>query len=176
MPPSQERLLYILRHAKAEAYDLESADAARSLSPDGESGAALVGQYAASRHRGPDAVLCSPSTRTRQTWEIVARESGWQAPVSFPAELYLASAGELMGFIQSLPETAQTALIVGHNPGLHDLCLTLANNPGHPLHQSMRLKFSPGSFAVLALEAAHWADAAPGRFRLIDYTKPSTLS
>lgn len=173
---ASDRLIYILRHAKAESYDNETDDLGRALNQDGREGAALVGRYLAQHHSAPDRVLCSPSLRTRQTWEIVAQETGWRPSVELPQQLYLASTGALFEFIQNLPESAKSVMVVGHNPGLHDFCLRAADDPHHPLYQALSLKFPPGSLAVFAAFVPTWQDVAPGRLRLLANTKPSALA
>lgn len=171
---SPERLVYILRHAKAA--DSDASDESRPLTADGREGAALVGRYLAQFQPAPERVLCSPSLRTRQTWEIVASETGWRPEVALPRSLYLASAGDLFGTIQQQPDGVGRILLVGHNPGMHDFCLKATDDPHHPLYQSLTLKFPPGSLAVFRCDIARWADAAPGRLRLLAFTKPSALA
>jgi phosphohistidine phosphatase len=67
-----------------------------------------------------DIVLSSPSARTRETLALIGIDAQWEEP------LYLAEPDTLLGIVRALPEAAQSALVVGHNPGLHELVLKLA--------------------------------------------------
>ena len=61
------RELILLRHAHAEPAAAGQDDAARPLSAIGREEAAAAGDWLRSHGARPDRVLCSPSTRTRQT-------------------------------------------------------------------------------------------------------------
>jgi phosphohistidine phosphatase len=63
-------------------------------------------------------VLCSPSLRTRQTLEAIEPSLGKGCTVELAAELYAASEQKLLERLRALPESADSVLLIGHNPGL----------------------------------------------------------
>lgn len=113
-------LLTVLRHAEALPAAQGQADFERVLSPHGHTqtervNAWLMQQPAISR------VVCSPATRTTQTAERCLPE----ATIQFDERIYEATSGTLMQVVADHVDT-EHLLLVGHNPGLSDLCLHLA--------------------------------------------------
>ncbi len=75
----------------------------------------------------PSLVLCSPSLRTRQTLEAIEPSLGKGSSVELEPELYAASEVKLLERLQALPESVDSVMLIGHNPGLHELALLLAS-------------------------------------------------
>ncbi|HWK44386.1 MAG TPA: histidine phosphatase family protein [Stellaceae bacterium] len=161
--------LILLRHAKAAA-GAESADHARPLNHRGRAEAAwIAGRFAS--QPVPDLVLCSTSTRTRETLDLAG--TGWRgaAPVRYDRVLYLAEAATLIGHIASAVEDAvDRLLLVGHNPGLHDLALHLAQRA--PALAALRSHFPPGAQAAFAIDAEHWSDLETAPITLESFAVP----
>ena len=85
-------------------------------------------------------------------------------------QLYLASAGRLLERLQHLPERADSVLLIGHNPGLHQLALTLARHS-----ESLNQGFPTAALAVLRI-AGTWDAVAPGCAKLANYQTPKSLN
>jgi len=130
--------LYLLRHAKSSWEDERLADHDRPLSARGRRAADAVGRYLREHGIEPELVLCSSSTRTRETLARIGL-SGQVEP-----GLYGASAGELLTRVRELPASLGSVLVIGHNPGMHDLALALTGEP--------RDKYPTGALAVIELE------------------------
>jgi phosphohistidine phosphatase len=64
-------------------------------------------------------------------------------------------------------------LLIGHNPGLQDLALTLAAN-GAKRGQVLE-DFPTGAFATLHVDVARWRDLDPGDAEVVDYVVPREL-
>lgn len=171
--------LFLLRHAKAVPAEAGGDDHARVLSPRGEADAARMGHAMAEKGYAPERVWCSPAARTRQTWTLVAEALAARPRVMFRDEIYLATQGALLTLVQKAPAGVQTLLLVGHNPGFETLALTLSRDDGgkaeRARRQALREKFPTTALAVLDLEIAQWADAAPGAGMLADLLTPKTL-
>lgn len=125
--------LYLLRHAKAVPADDGAADRERPLEPRGRRAAQAMGTWIGEHHLVPDLVLCSPSLRTRQTLDIIT--PGFDRPPKIVLEeaLYLASADRLLARLRRVPASLDSVLLVGHNPGFHELALFLAESASGPL-------------------------------------------
>lgn len=119
--------LVLLRHAHALNPEGWQADAQRALSPTGQGEALRAGEWL----RGldpPDAALCSPAVRTRETLAQLAAAGCVLPAPRFEADIYDASLGDLLGVIETqlanAPDTRRLWL-VGHNPGLEQLVFHL---------------------------------------------------
>jgi len=73
----------------------------------------------------PDQVLCSTARRARETWQLAQAGLGATPPVSFDDGVYWGSAVQLLDLIRRAPPVARTLLIVGHDPAIQELALTL---------------------------------------------------
>src|SRR6266508_3369236 len=64
-------------------------------------------------------------------------------------------------------------MLIGHNPGLHNLALVLASR-GADLPQ-LEEKFPTGALATLAVHSDSWTALSPGEAELFDYVVPRQL-
>ncbi|PBC70521.1 phosphohistidine phosphatase [Streptomyces sp. TLI_235] len=167
---SEPRTLVVLRHAKS-AWPDGVPDLRRPLGPRGLRDAPVAGQWLAARGLVPGAVVCSPSLRTRQTFELAA--AAWEAvpPVVFDERIYAADAEELVEVVRGLDPAVGTALLVGHQPGVQDLVELLAAGTGGDAMDRLQTKFPTSAIAVLDL-AGPWRSTAPNTARLRDFTVP----
>jgi phosphohistidine phosphatase len=116
------RTLLLLRHGKSD-WDHDLPDHDRTLSKRGRKAAKAMGKYIASTGPRPTQVLCSDSKRTRETWEIIAKEK-WGSDLpscEFLPELYLASAEGLLRRIRQVDAETETLLVIAHEPGCSGL-------------------------------------------------------
>ncbi|WP_431044796.1 SixA phosphatase family protein [Streptomyces sp. P1-3] len=77
------RWLVLLRHAKS-AWPDGVDDQERPLAPRGRRDAPAAGRWLRDVGRVPDLAICSPARRTRETWELAARELGPAVPPGSP--------------------------------------------------------------------------------------------
>ncbi len=77
----------------------------------------------------PDVILVSSARRTLETLE--ALEPWDDTPlVECLDALYLATSPQLLSTLHAVAETVRSVLLIGHNPGMHDLALTLSDATG----------------------------------------------
>lgn len=135
--------LFLLRHAKAESALSGVSDHDRILTEKGRRDAGMLAQAMRKAGLAPEVVLVSTATRTRQTLEELETASVWDEWPNIDAlpQLYMATLPQLLNTIRDLPETVRSALIIGHNPGLHELALRLA---GHSRADSPALRLAQG--------------------------------
>ncbi len=84
-----------------------------------------MGAFMAEHGIAPDLVLCSPSVRTRQTLDLVLPHFSPATTVVYEDALYLALASTLLKRIRELEADISHAMIVAHDPGLHQLAMEL---------------------------------------------------
>jgi phosphohistidine phosphatase len=116
------RTLILLRHAKAANPDDYDTDIERPLAPRGHRDAAAAGDWLRAAGLMPDAVLCSTSVRTRETFADLQI----QAPVVYEHRIYVGPAADTLELLRTA--TAETVLLIGHNPTISDLSEMLAEN------------------------------------------------
>jgi phosphohistidine phosphatase len=167
------RTIILLRHGKSSWSDPTLADLDRPLAPRGERATRRIAKYVRQKKIRPAIVLCSPSLRTRQTLEAIAPSLDKGSSVEFVQELYGASEDELLRRLQALPESVDSAMLIGHNPGLQELALSLASR-GTDLKR-LEEKFPTGALATLLVESRSWVDLRPGGGELVDYVVPRQL-
>lgn len=162
--------LYILRHAKAAAPE-NVQDFDRPLAPQGVEDAAALGQLMVKQSYLPAAALCSTAKRTRETLD--ALELPGSTETAHHERMYDASAGDLLEMVQSADDSAQSILLVGHNPAIHELALRLASeDSGLSLLQRLLQGYSPATLSVLDVPCKCWNDIQLGQNFLINLLAP----
>ena len=122
------RTLLLLRHAKAETWSSAEGDHGRRLSGRGRRDAAEAGRWLVANGYQPDVVLCSSSTRTRETWAAVAGElagAGEGVELVNEDRIYDAHVDDLLAVVREVEPTKRTVLLVGHAPGVPALAALL---------------------------------------------------
>jgi phosphohistidine phosphatase len=150
------RRLILLRHAKSD-WPPGVDDLDRPLADRGRRDAPPAGQELAAI-AVPDAVLCSPAQRTRQTWQLVSQALDPRPPVRFVPELYGASLEELIDVIRMIPHDVATALVLGHEPTMSSTASALAGPGSNQADlEQLRAKFPTCAMAVFRFEQG-WAE------------------
>ncbi|MEW2286906.1 histidine phosphatase family protein [Streptomyces sp. NPDC047841] len=164
------RRLVVLRHAKS-AWPEGVGDHRRPLAPRGLRDAPAAGRALAAATL-PDLALCSTAVRARRTWELASAEWATPPPVRYDRRLYAAGVPELLEVVREAPPEVRTLLLIGHNPGLEDLLLTLAADGLDDNLDRVRAKFPTSAIAVLAWHGTGWPALAPGTALLTSFTVP----
>ena len=123
--------LIFLRHAKADWSVGDGTDFSRPLTPRGERESPVIASALKPYLAGRISCLCSPAMRTRQTLDIGAPYWPDIKPV-YKESLYHATVGILLDTIEKTEKTADTLLIIGHNPSFSQLSRALS--PQSPSH------------------------------------------
>ncbi|MER6109249.1 SixA phosphatase family protein [Streptomyces hirsutus] len=165
------RRLVVLRHAKS-AWPEGVPDRDRPLAARGERDAPAAGRAIADTVGPPGLALCSTAVRARRTWELAAAEWDMPPPVRYESRLYAAGVPALLAVVREAPAEVGTLLLIGHNPGLADLVLTLAGDGADDTLDRVRTKFPTSAVAVLSWRGADWSDLAPGAALLTAMTVP----
>lgn len=168
------RRLTLLRHAKASRDDPALRDFDRPLTGRGRRDAARIGAHLAARGFAPDAALCSPSLRTRETLEIASAEFGPAPRTLFPERLYDASPGAVLAALAAVPAEAREVLVVGHNPSLHLVALNLVDFARSDPGAAMLLGegFPTGAVVQFDLDIPRWTEIAEARGALRHFATP----
>ncbi len=161
--------LYLLRHAKA-APESSLGDARRPLAKRGRKAAKAMGELLATLDPAPELVLCSSASRTRETLDLILPALHETPAVTYEDGLYLAAATELIERLRKLRKDVSSVLVIGHNPGLHELGARLATDPGR-----LAEGFPTAALAALQVPGA-WAELQWQKAKLVLYRTPKDLS
>lgn len=163
----QIKTVYLLRHAKAENQDLKKNDHERRLIDKGIRHAGKMAKLLEDFRFPPEAIFTSSASRAHETAQIFAKALKLENQLTVEDALYSASQQAYLQRIQKMPEELSSVMIVGHNPILEDLLVTLTSRS--PFHTKM---------PTCALAAVHfhvtlWSEIRPatGILRMLLYPK-----
>ena len=171
----QIKQLVLLRHAKSSWDDPFVEDFDRPLAKRGRKAAGRVAAWLKQHRVRPDLVLCSPSARTRETLDLIADALGKNVQVNYDKALYLAEAEDLLAKIRATDNAATCVMVIGHNPGMQELALSLLKPGARKDRASLDEKFPTAAIARFKVPVARWADLQPGGTALVDFVKPADL-
>ncbi|MEX0168001.1 SixA phosphatase family protein [Streptomyces sp. LMG1-1-1.1] len=164
--------LLLVRHAKAVRKDRRVDDIDRELSKRGRRDAHRTGQWLADSGPRADFVLCSPSRRTRQTWRLAASALDDPPPVVYDERLYNMPPSKLVSVLAERGPGLRAVVLVGHNPGIHELAAGLCGSGPPKLLKRVRAGFPTSGVVVIEVPEG-WERLAPGSGRVIACWSPA---
>jgi phosphohistidine phosphatase len=177
------RRLLLLRHAKTEHDAPSGHDQDRRLDERGRLDAAAIGAWIGRHPPLPEIVLVSTAVRAHQTWDIAseamrdaARANAQEPQVELLNELYGAEPAELLQIIR-MAETSdpKRLMVIGHNPGMHELALMLAGSGDAAAKQALEDNLPTAGLAILDFAVESWSEVAFRRGKLVRFTSPKLL-
>jgi len=167
------RLLHLLRHAKS-SWKEDVGDRERRLNRRGREAARRIGRQLPATVGVLDLVLCSSAVRTRETMELVLADYKSPPRSMIEDELYGASAETLLDRLRRLDDDNRNVLLIGHNPGLHELAVKLAGADSPILHALASGKFPTTARASFRL-SDRWPALGGSRCELVAYVTVGSL-
>jgi phosphohistidine phosphatase len=173
------RRLMLLRHAKTENDAPSGRDQDRRLDKRGRHDAAEIGGWIGRHPPFPDLVLVSNAIRAHQTWEIAWEAMKELAPepvVEFVPDLYGADPAQLLQVMRDASASDPARLmLVGHNPGMHELALALARSGDAAGRRALADNLPTSGLAVFDFDIDDWTEVAFRRGRLAVFVSPKLL-
>lgn len=173
------RRLMLLRHAKTENDAPSGRDQDRRLDDRGRHDAAEIGGWIGHHPPFPDLVLVSPAIRAHQTWDIAweaMKDLGPEPQVELLPELYGADPAQLLQTIRTASTSdPQRLMVVGHNPGMHELALAFAGSGDAAGRSALADNLPTSGFVLFDFPIDDWADVAFRRGRLVLFVSPKLL-
>jgi phosphohistidine phosphatase len=71
--------------------------------------------------------------------------------------------------------TAQSVLLVGHNPSIGELAQTLTGAGSGKLRERLEKKYPTGALAVFSFDLGNWQSLASGSGTLLHFVRPRDL-
>jgi phosphohistidine phosphatase len=169
------RRLLILRHAKTERAAPGERDRDRKLTERGRTDAPIIGAYLVHHDLVPDLALVSPATRAVETWALVASAFPKTPRVIPEDRIYNASASALAEIVRET-RGAPSLLIVGHNPGLHDLAVQLIASGDAETRERVNEKLPTSGLVVIDFPFTEWARLRANTGRLERFVSPRLIA
>lgn len=144
------KTLIVVRHGKSDWAGGEP-DRDRPVGKRGRRQAPESGAWIAAHHPAIDLAVVSPAVRATTTWDLIAGELATPPPVTVDERVYAAWDHELLAVVRTLPASADTVVLVGHNPGVEAVVEALTGTIA-PMPTS----------CVAVIELTDW-DAASGK-------------
>jgi len=167
-------MLHLLRHAKSSTKEGVE-DYERPLSRRGRKTARRVGRNLSAKLGTVDLVLCSSARRTRETLDFVLDEFSPRPRTSIEDELYLASREKLAARLGRLDPRDGNVLLIGHNPGLQELAIALADENSPAFGALASGKFPTAAYVSFRVPP-DWSVLGSSRHELIGYVTPESLA
>ncbi len=168
--------LTLLRHAKSSWDNLDLSDYERPLNKRGKRSAPKIGAYMATHKITPDLILCSAAKRTRETLKLLIKPAKLSAEIRFLDELYLIPEKQLLKLLQEIPKHYKHICIIGHNPGLHDLCLNLIHKATPEQLLALNINFPTAALAQIRFNIENWENISKKSGELINFTSPKMIA
>jgi len=173
------RRLMLLRHAKTESEAPSGRDQDRRLDERGRRDAADIGGWIGRHPPCPEIVLVSPAVRAQQTWTLAAEAMQNQVPqprAETVADLYGADPGQILQIVRMASTTdPRQLMLVGHNPGMHELALALAGSGDADGRQALADNLPTTGLVVFDFAIDDWNDVGFRRGKLVLFLSPKLL-
>ncbi|MBV9346428.1 MAG: histidine phosphatase family protein [Pseudolabrys sp.] len=169
------RRLIVLRHSKAERAAPDRGDFERPLSDRGRADAARTGAYLARHDLSPNYALVSPARRAQETWTAAAAQLQRKPGSNDDPRIYNATTDALLSVIATAPAKAELLILVGHNPGLHELAMQLSAAGDVETRERLREGLPTSGLVVISFAFEDWTAIAHARGRLERFVSPGSL-
>ena len=173
------RRLMLLRHAKTESEAPSGRDQDRRLDERGRRDAADIGSWIGRHPPCPDLVLVSPAVRAQQTWNLAAEAMQDHAPqpqAETVADLYGAEPAQILQIVRMASVTdPRQLMLVGHNPGMHELALMLTGSGEAAAMKALEDNLPTAGLAILDFAIDDWSEVAFRGGKLVRFTSPKLL-
>ena len=158
--------LRLLRHAKSSWDDPKRSDEERPLNKRGRRDAPRMARWLVENTEPPRKLVISPARRTRETADAIIAAFGLPGDaVVIDKRLYLADPGMILTV--ATEHGFDNVLVIGHNPGLHDVACRLAAK-----HEVPRLEHFP---TAAYLELDFKGPVTPGSGVISRFITPKEL-
>ena len=167
--------LLLLRHAKSSWDTAATPDRDRPLNARGRRAAASMRRAMRDLGLAPNLILVSTARRTLET--MTALEPWDDTPLVEPTDdLYLANDARLLIALRAVAETVRSVLLIGHNPGMHELAVALTDPriSGDGLVHRVREGFPTGALAEFSVTCP-WSRLNARSLRLTRFLTPRML-
>jgi phosphohistidine phosphatase len=137
-----------------------------------------MGRHFAGSDLRIDRILSSTAARASSTARLFADAFDATLPITTRDDLYHADAMDLLSVAmeEAGGESDARVMLVGHNPGMHDLALFLCGHGDPDMVDRLQQNFPTGALAEFALpDGPTSSDLDGGAARLVRFVRPKDL-
>lgn len=160
--------LVLLRHAKSD-WPPGASDLDRPLAQRGIQDCQHVAEFLNSQNWEISVAVVSPARRTQETFELVSQSLRYKLESQTNPHIYEASVASLLEVVNSL--SVETAILVGHGPGIPGLAVTLADEESSDKVHSIHMKYPTAAITVLESDLP-WEQWRAHTARIVDFVTP----
>ncbi len=160
------KTIFLLRHAKSSWENSDLSDFDRPLNPRGLETAPLMGEIIFKNQFQIDLIVSSPAKRAQQTAILVKETANINSEIEYDDRIYEASPPRLLKVFSEIDEKYESAMLVGHNPGMEWLVKSLAGEI-QPMPTA--------ALAVIDLKIDKWNEITVNCGTLRTLLRPKTL-
>jgi phosphohistidine phosphatase len=165
------RHLILVRHVKSAWNDASIADHDRPLARRGEQALPRLRDHLAQADHPPELVLCSTARRAVDTLAGIRAALPPDARVETDRAVYDAHGHTLLDRLQRIDDHIECAMVIGHNPTVQDLALSLVGAGDAEMRARLSAKLPTGAAVTLSFDGA-WDGLGAGAARLDDLFMP----
>ena len=160
----EQKVLYLVRHAKSSWKDPSLSDRDRPLNKRGRMNSPEIGRLKAQGHV-PDLIISSPANRALATARNIAGELGMDdAEIVVDDNLYFHGARGMLNALAGVDDRYRSVMMVGHNPTI----TTLAN----ALIDREISNMVTCAVAIIGFDIDSWAEVHDTDGELLGYGYP----
>ena len=156
------KTLLLARHAKSDWGDPSLRDHDRPLNSRGRRDAPAMAARLRDEGIRLTHIVSSTALRARSTAEAYA--AAYALEVADEPRLYAASAQTILEVAAALPDDVETAMLVGHNPGMHHAVIELTGT---------FVQFPTCVVAECAVDVDTWVELIEGSGRMLKLRTPA---
>jgi phosphohistidine phosphatase len=162
------KTLFLFRHAKSDWEADFDHDHDRPLNKRGKRAAKRMGRYLAEAGGVPGLVVTSSAFRAWETVRLAAEAGAWKCEIDVADELYEAATDGITNLVQRQPDTHDSVLLAGHEPGFSGTVSRLMGGG--------QVRMPTAAIACLEFDVERWSDVQAGGGRLVWLVTPKMLA
>lgn len=162
---TEQKTLYLVRHAKSSWSDASLSDMQRPLNKRGRRSAPEMGRRMVAQGHRPDLIISSPAKRARMTAKRIAKELGFaKSDIVTNPDLYFSGVRSMLNVLEVLDDDYKKVMIVGHNPSMTNFLNMLCN--------TSVVNMPTCTIAVAGFDIETWGDLYLAEGELLGYDYP----
>ena len=163
------KYLYVIRHAKAEPFIEGTEDHNRKLVNKGKQRAANLASWLSKKTPIIKELHFSSSIRTIHTAEIVSKALPKTLMKFEESKLYDATEEVLLNYLAFIDDKTDSIGVIGHQPGLKQLAMSLIINFSEGMEKVLNKNFSTSNAISIGFNIKRWDQISNRSGILIDY-------
>ncbi len=108
-----------------------------------------MGKLLSASSQMPELIISSTAVRAKSTTELAMEAGQWPAELQFSDVLYASSPARILAFVQRLPDTCESVMLVGHEPTWSGLVYGFSG---------ARVRIPTAAMVAMQFPVASWQD------------------